>query len=30
MQFPEAGTKLKIILPEYVRAILTKLKNESR
>ena len=28
MQFPIAGSKLKIIYPQFVRAILTKLKNE--
>jgi hypothetical protein len=30
IEFPEAGTKLKILFPQYVRAVLTKLKNESR
>lgn len=29
MEFPQAGTKLKIIYPQFVRAVLTKLKNES-
>jgi hypothetical protein len=29
MEFPKAGTKLKILFPQYVRIILTKLKNES-
>jgi hypothetical protein len=29
MEFPKAGTKLKILFPQYVRLILTKLKNES-
>lgn len=28
MEFPQAGTKLKIIYPQFVRAVLTKLKNE--
>jgi len=28
MEFPIAGSKLKILYPEYVRSILTKLKNE--
>lgn len=29
MEFPQAGTKLKILYPQFVRAVLTKLKNES-
>jgi hypothetical protein len=29
MEFPLAGTKLKILYPQFVRAVLTKLKNES-
>lgn len=28
MEFPLAGTKLKILYPQFVRAVLTKLKNE--
>lgn len=28
LEFPKAGTKLKIIFPQYVRTILTKLNNE--
>jgi hypothetical protein len=28
MEFPQAGTKLKILYPQFVRAVLTKLKNE--
>lgn len=30
MSFPEAGTKLKILYPQYVKMVLTKLKNESQ
>lgn len=30
IEFPEAGTRLKILFPQYVRSVLTKLKNESR
>jgi hypothetical protein len=29
MEFPQAGTNLKILYPQFVRAVLTKLKNES-
>jgi hypothetical protein len=28
LEFPKAGTKLKIIFPQYVRTVLTKLNNE--
>ena len=28
LEFPKTGSKLKILLPEYVKTILTKLKNE--
>jgi hypothetical protein len=28
LEFPKAGTKLKILFPQYVRTILTKLNNE--
>lgn len=28
LEFPEAGSKLKILLPQYVKAVLTRLKNE--
>ena len=28
MEFPQSGTKLKILYPQFVRAVLTKLKNE--
>lgn len=28
LKFPESGTKLKILLPEYVKKVITKLKNE--
>lgn len=29
IEFPEQGSKLKILYPQYVRAVITKLKNES-
>jgi len=28
LEFPKAGTKLKILFPQYVRTVLTKLNNE--
>ncbi len=28
LSFPESGTKLKILLPQYVKIVLNKLKNE--
>jgi hypothetical protein len=28
LEFPEAGSKLKIIYPEYVRAVITRIRNE--
>ena len=28
LEFPKAGSKLKILLPQYVKTVLTKLKNE--
>lgn len=28
LKFPEAGSKLKILYPEYVKSVLTRIKNE--
>jgi hypothetical protein len=28
LEFPEAGSKLKILYPEYVRSVITRIKNE--